>query len=210
LEGYWDKDRNGKKYYIVKSWGWYPVYIQRDGIWYETVDRYSSSTSGQMYRSQPYDYSNKLNSKVYYLTQDEMDMILRGSSHEDVMKSKREKLKKLEPELKAKKLTTDRPFLGWDDGTPNFNIKFKINSIDEGDDKLTVNVDIYDVVKREGIKGVPTPENYLKGELRNVTPKLVEDKLKQRLRTDFKKYIGSKYENVEDTNIEFKFNHLKK
>jgi hypothetical protein len=139
-----------------------------------------------------------------------MDMILRGSSHEDVMKSKREKLKKLEPELKAKKLTTHRPFLGWDEGTPTFNIKFKINSIDEGDDKLTVNVDIYDVVKREGIKGVPTPENYLKGELRNVTPKLVEDKLKQRLRTDFKKYIGSKYENVEDTNIEFEFNHLKK
>jgi hypothetical protein len=210
LEGYWDKDRNGKKYYIVKSWGWYPVYIQRDGIWYETVDRYSSSTSGQMYRSQPYDYSNKLNSKVYYLTQDEMDMILRGSSHEEVMKSKREKFKKLEPELKAKKLTTDRPFLGWNDGTPNFNIKFKINSIDEGDDKLTVNVDIYDVVKRVEGKGVPTPENYLKGELRDVTPKLVEDKLKQRLRTDFKKYIGSKYENVEDTNIEFKFNHLKK
>jgi hypothetical protein len=50
----------------------------------------------------------------------------------------------------------------------------------------------------------------LKGELRDVTPKLVEDKLKQRLRTDFKKYIGSKYENVEDTNIEFEFNHLKK
>jgi hypothetical protein len=59
-------------------------------------------------------------------------------------------------------------------------------------------------------KGVPTPENYLKGELRDVTQKLVEDKLKQRLRTDFKKYIGSKYENVEDTNIEFEFNHLKK
>jgi len=209
LEGYW-KNYRGKKYYVVQSWGWYPVFIFRDGIWYENIDRFSSSTSRQMYRSQPYDYNNSLDSKVYLLTRNEMDMIENGDSHEEVMKSKREKLKKLEPELKAKKLTTDRPFLGWNVEVPNFNIKFKVNSVEEGDDKLTVNIDIYDVVKRVNGKGVPTPENYLKGEIRDVSPQLVEDKLKKRLRRDLKNYIGPKYENAEDGNIEFKFNHLKK
>lgn len=209
LEGFW-RTRRGEKYYVVQSWGWYPVFIFKDGIWYENVDRYSSSTSRQMYRSQPYTYNNELDSKVYLLTRDEMDMIENGYSHEQVMKSKREKLKKLEPELKSKRTSMQRTWGGWGNPTPNLNIKFKIGSVEEEGDKSIVNVDIYDVVKREDGKSIPTPENYLKGEIPNVDKEKVENELTRRLRRDFWKYLGPRFDKMEDQNVEFRFNHLKK
>lgn len=209
LEGFW-RTRRGDKYYVVQSWGWYPVFIFKDGIWYENIDRYSSSTSRQMYRSQPYTYNNELDSKVYLLTRDEMDMIENGDSHEEVMKSKREKLKKLEPELKSKRTSMQRTWGGYGNPTPDVNIKFKIGSVEEEGDKAIVNVDIYDVVKRIDGKSVPTPENYLKGELPNITKEKVENDLTRRLRRDFWNYLGPRFEKMEDQNVEFRFNHLKK
>lgn len=203
LEGYW-KTKNGKKYYVVESWGWYPVFIYKDGIWYENVDRYSNSTSRQIYSSQPYDYNNTLDSKVYLLTRDEMAMIENGYSHDEVMKVKRDKLKKLEPELKSKKVSIERT------RTPEVNIKFKINSVEEEGDTSIVNVDIFDVIRREGGKSVPTPENYLKGELPNTTPEKIESQLTNRLIRDFSKYLGPKFQNKDKQNVEFRFNHLKK
>ena len=209
LEGFW-RNRGGNKYYVVESWGWYPVFIFRDGIWYENIDRYSSSTSRQMYRSQPYDYNNTLDSKVYLLTRDEMNMVENGVPHEKIMKFKREKLKKTEPELQSKRLSTYRTYGGYGQNTPSVNIKFKINSVEEEGDKSIVNVDIFDVLKREDGKSVPTPENYLKGELPNITKEKIENDLKRKLRGDFWKYLGPRFEKMEDQNVEFRFNHLKK
>ena len=209
LRGFW-RTRGGHKYYVVESWGWYPVFIFRDGIWYENIDRYSSSTSRQMYRSQPYTYNNELDSKVYLLTRDEMEMVERGASHEEIMKSKREKLKKLEPELKSKRTSMQRTWGGYGNQTPDVNIKFKIGSVEEEGDKAIVNVDILDVVKRIDGKSVPTPENYLKGEIPNVTSEKVENDLKRRLRNDFLKYLGPRFSKMEDQNVEFRFNHIKK
>jgi hypothetical protein len=210
LEGFW-RNRNGEKYYVVESWGWYPIFIFKNGIWYENIDRYSSSTGRQMSRSQPYDYNNSLDSKVYLLTRDEMDMVESGYSHEKIMKSKRDKLKKLEPELKSKKTSMERAWgRGQGNAIPDVNIKFKIGSIEEEDNKSIVNVDIYDVVKRENGKSIPTPENYLKGEIPNINKEKVENDLTRRLRGDFRKYLGPKFGKMEDQNVEFKFNHLKK
>jgi hypothetical protein len=207
LEGFW-RNRNGEKYYVVESWGWYPIFIFRNGIWYENIDRYSSSTGRQMSRAQPYDYNNSLDSKVYSLTRDEMGLVERGYSHEQVMKLKREKLKKLEPELKSKRTATQK--IWGDYENPNVNIKFKIGSVEEEGDKSIVNIDIFDVVKREDGKSVSTPENYLKGELPNITKEKVENELTRRLRGDFRNYLGPRFDKMENQNVEFRFNHLKK
>ena len=102
----------------------------------------------------------------------------------------------------------------YDQQIPKVNIKFKVKSIDIEDDKAIVTVDIYDVLKREDGKEVPTTQNYLKGEIPNITPKFIEDNIKSKLRDELKDYIGtrSRYtgENSTKTQVEFKFNHLKK
>ena len=103
LEGYWDKDWNGNPYYKVVSYRWYPIYIYKDNKWYEVTKRYSSSTSKQMSNANPVEWSDYLISTVYTLTQDEMKMLEQGKSHDEIMKSKLEKLKSFEPELSKRK-----------------------------------------------------------------------------------------------------------
>mgnify|MGYP003353563737 FL=1 len=125
------------------------------------------------------------------------------------MKKKLENLKSIESDISKRKKISK----GWDYNNP-INIKFQVKSIDIEGDKAIVNIDIYDVVKREGGKGVPTPENYLKGELRGVDKELVEGKIKSKMRSELVDYIGTRFrwlpEDPINSKVEFKFNHLKK
>ena len=214
LEGYWDKDWNGKPYYKVVSYRWYPIYIYKDNKWYEVTKRYSSSTSKQMSNANPVEWSDYLINTVYTLTQDEMKMLEQGKSHDEIMKSKLEKLKSFEPELSKRKKTAQTYSWMGDQEVTNTNIKFKVKSVDIEDDKAIVTVDVYDVIKREGNKSVPTPQNYLKGEIPNITPEKVENRIKIKLRDELKDYIGSRFKYTDEippeTKIDFRFNHIKK
>ena len=51
LEGKFNDNGN----YVVLSYGWYPVFINKGNKWFEVVDKYSVSTAKQMYQSRPYD-----------------------------------------------------------------------------------------------------------------------------------------------------------
>jgi len=41
--------------YVVFSYNWYPIFVFKDGQWFENEDRYSRSTSKQMGQLRPYD-----------------------------------------------------------------------------------------------------------------------------------------------------------
>lgn len=212
LDGFWTNDGKGNDIYVVMSYGWYPVYIYRDGIWYEVVERYSSSTGRQMRNADPVEWNVNLQEKVHLLTKDEMKMVMQGMSHEDILKVKLEKLKNLEPELQSKRMSSVRPYRLYGDKEPVI-IKFRINSVKIEDGKGIVVVDIYDVVKKEGNKGVPTPENYTKGELRGITKEYIEDEIQKRLKFDLKPYITPRFNYFDELkdihNVKFVFNHLK-
>lgn len=215
LQGFWTKDPKGVPYYVVQSYGWYPIYIFKNGIWYETVDVYSSSTSKQISRANPVSWREDeyLQEKVFLLSRDEMQMLEKGANHEQVLKHKLDKLKSIEPDLQKKRVTTVSQWRDYETGGQPFKAKFKINSIDVEGDKAIVNVDILDVLKRDGNKGIPTPENYLKGELEGVTPERVEMSIQNRLIRDLRQYMGPRYrwssELPQGSKVKFKFNHLK-
>jgi hypothetical protein len=139
-----------------------------------------------------------------------MDMIERGRTHQEVMKRKMEKFKQFSPSLISNKIQTIK-HQGFNPNIPNVSIKFKISSVEESDDSNIVTVDIYDVLKtREGVQ-IDTPENYLKGEIPNLTPELVEKKIESKLKSNLKNYLGSVFDNEnEEQKIKFRFNHLKK
>jgi hypothetical protein len=208
LRGYWRTTIDGK-IYVVESYGWYPVYIFKDGKWYEASDRYSSSTGKQMYASQPYRWNDTLDTQVYLLSRQEMEMIERGATHEKVMELKRKAFRDMAPSLVSQKVSTAKSSsYGME---PKISIKFKISSVEDIDDKNVVNVDIQDVLKMVNGKQVPTPENYLKGEIPNLTPEKVEKQIEVKLRNNFQDYLGPKFSNKpEEENIVFRFNHLKK
>jgi hypothetical protein len=159
-----------------------------------------------MYNSQPYAYNNDIDTKVYLMSKNEMELLERGFSHEDIMKKKKESLKDVQP---SPRITTAKSEY-WRGDIPSLNIKFKISSIEDLGDKNAVNVDIYDVLKTENGKEIPTPENYLKGELRNVTPEKVEKEVEKKLRQNFRQYLGPKLGNQDEELVTFRFNHLKK
>jgi hypothetical protein len=214
LIGRWSKDYKGNPFYEVVSYDWYPVYIFKDDKWYEVTRRYSSSTSRQMENANPVKWSDELEEPVYLLTEKEMDMLKRGMSHEEVMKHKVEALKKFEPELTKRKKTAKSYRWHGDAETANANIKFKINSIEEEGDKATVTVDILDVIHRGDDGEEPTPQNYLKGEMKGMDKEIAEEKVKVKIMGLLRDYMATRFRyNGEDPpiqNIFFKFNHLKK
>ena len=206
LRGYWKSTIDGK-IYVVDSYGWYPIYIFKDGKWYEVSNRYSSSTGKHVYAAQPYRWNDEINSNVYLLSPQEMEMVDRGASHETVMKNKRDALRSVAPSIISKKTASVKSGYGED---PKISVKYKITSVEEMDDKNIVNVDIIDVIKTQQGKQIPTPENYLKGEIPNVTPELVEKEVERKLRQNFRQYLGPILGNQDEELVTFRFNHLKK
>ena len=216
LDGYWTEDPKGVPYYKVASYGWYPVYIFKDDKWYEVTANYSSSTSRQMSNSNPVSWSDDTFDSVYTLTPEEMKLLERGYSHEEIMKNKVQKLKTIEPDLKKRKKTA-KTYGHWrqdpEQMVPNTNIKFQVKNIDVDDDKAIVDIDVYDVLKRENNTQVSTPQNYLKGEIPNLDSTKVEDAIKIKMRGELKDYIGKRFrwkaEDPKGAKIEFRFKHLK-
>jgi hypothetical protein len=214
LIGRWSKDYKGNPYYEVVSYDWYPVYIFKDDKWYEVTGRYSSSTSGQMNNANPVKWDGEIQEVVYLLTEEEMNMLKRGVSHEEVMKHKVKQLKKFEPELTKRKKTAKSYRWHGDAEAANANIKFKVKSVEEDGDKAIVTVDILDVIYRGDSGEEPTPQNYLKGEMPGMNKEIAEEKVKVKIMGILRDYMASRFRyNGEDPpiqNILFKFNHVKK
>lgn len=219
LQGYWTEDYRHVPYYVVKSYDWYPIYIFKENKWYEAIDRYSSSTGRQMRNANPVEWKDELDSNVILVTRREMELLERNATYEDIMSNKRRSLKSKEKEFQDARLKSVSQDYWWYDGQVNrettpYKAKFKINSIDDSGEKVIVNVDIHDVVKTENNRAVKTPENYLKGELKGVTPEKVEKALQKKLNQMMRDYIGPRYRYSEPlpqgSVIEYKFNHLKK
>ena len=99
LRAYWNKDMNGKQQYIVESYGWYPIYIFKEGNWYQVVDSYSSSTGKQINNANPIAWNENLNQYMNILSSGDMELLRRGVSPEEIRKGKLERLKKKEDEL---------------------------------------------------------------------------------------------------------------
>ena len=144
LQGYWSEDPKGTPYYKVVSYEWYPIYIFKDDKWYEITNTYSSSTSRQMSNANPVEWGDDTFDSVYTLTADEMKLLERGYSHEDIMKNKVKKLKTIEPDLTKRKKTA-KTYNYWNQDpeqmVPNTNIKFKVKNVTVGDDDSAI-VDI--------------------------------------------------------------------
>lgn len=54
LEGKWE-EREGVRMYVVRSYGWWPLFAFANGQWYENADRYSVSTSKQRSQCHPHE-----------------------------------------------------------------------------------------------------------------------------------------------------------
>jgi hypothetical protein len=58
VEGEWEVNNNNDWYYVIKSYGWYPIFLFINDQWYRTLDTYSSTTRKQMSQVRPVFDSN--------------------------------------------------------------------------------------------------------------------------------------------------------
>ena len=219
IDARWNTDLNGVDYYAVYSYGWYPVYLFKQGVWYEVTRRYSSSTGRQMSNANPVKYDSNIGKDVVLVTQDEMSKLERSATLDDIMKNKVKSAVKDKESLISKRPKNVTSQVGWEDRNdvnPNdvgFKVKFKITDVREEDGKIVVDVNVMEVNRRDGNKAVKTPENYTKGELPGVTKEKVEKNIVRNIQSDFTNYVGKHQpwgKNIEDrSNVKFNFIHEK-
>lgn len=139
LEGKWDVNRKNEWYYVITSYGWYPVYLFINDKWFITSDTYSSSTRKQMSQVNPISYSSDLKSDVIKVTQDDIKGLMYGVyTLEEINNAKVVNFTtKIKHELVgSKKLLT----LGYGDTAKK--VSYIISDIKEEDGKIKIIVKI--------------------------------------------------------------------
>jgi hypothetical protein len=157
LEGFWERNSKGEWYYVVQSWGWYPVFLFKNDQWYSVNDTYSSSTSKQMSQSRPRIYFDNLNSEVIQVSRSEMKDLINGKNLEDIESgrygdfvSSKETFSSLPARTKT---------FGW--GNDKIKATFKITNIDVKNDDIIFDITISKAGKVEGTnKLVPFTDGY--------------------------------------------------
>jgi hypothetical protein len=142
------------------------------------------------------------------MNKDELRKLINYADHDEIMKEKLERFKEKGKESSTQKLKNVSRYY------PNIKIKFKIKSIEEEDGKAVVNIDVLDVLRKEGQKGVETSDNYTKGEIDGVTKESVENTIVSELGNKFREFVGKRMKFDSEgvakiDNVEFKFNHLR-
>lgn len=197
LEGYWDVNDYNNWYYVVKSYGWYPIYLFIDNNWYRVSNSYSSSTAKHLSGSNPVRYNSGLKANVYLVTHGEIINLMRGVSL-DVIRGNRVTnfLSKLSDTLIGKRKLIS---IGWYDNRKK--VDFTISNIEEHNGKIKIYITINKAGKVEGInKMVVDPDGY-------EVPSEFSDDLENGI---IGKVISEYSDYLSKDNTEFVFEHPKK
>ena len=133
VRGFWEKDLNGVKQYIITSYDWYPIYIYKDRKWYSVNRPYSRSTGKQI---------NQANiGRSYPLTPMEMNKLRNGNSIEDILK---EKIKRVTGFLNGEylfKVKTRRTSASWRHRYP-LKVTYEVTSVEPQESTVIANVKV--------------------------------------------------------------------
>ena len=157
IEGFWEQNSKGEWYYVVQSWGWYPVFLFKNDQWYSVNDTYSSSTSKQMSQSRPRIYFDNLNSDVIQVSRTEIADLMKGKNLDDIEQkrygdfvSSKESLSKLPAKTKT---------FGWSEN--RIKATFKITNIETENDDVIFEITVIKAGNVEGTnKMVQFPDGY--------------------------------------------------
>jgi hypothetical protein len=183
LEGKWGVNNKNQWYYVVISWGWYPIFLFINDNWYRVLDTYSSSTRKQMSHSNPVKFDSGLKSNVIGVTRDEISNLMNGRYDLSDMKSKRvvNFVKDMKSELINKKTLFSS---GW--GENGVRVSYVVTDVDNVNDKIKITVRVNKAGRMVGRKMVPDPD-YQNNE-RMVND--IENAIKQNIMTAHPKYLS--------------------
>ena len=151
IEGQWKVNNNNDWYYVITSYGWYPIFLFMNGRWYRTLDTYSSSTRKQMSQVNPVKYDTNLNSDVMGVTKGEMERLMDGRYNLERVKTDR-----VSNFVRYKDNVTNQSKLisgGW--GENAHRVNFMIKDVEEVDGKIKISVNVLKAGKMVDRKMIP-------------------------------------------------------
>lgn len=155
LEGEWKVNNNNQWYYVVESYGWYPIFLFINDQWYRVLDSYSSSTRKHLSGANPVHWNSGLKANVVGVTRSEMNNLMNGRYDFEGMKSSRVPnfVKNMKNQLvSSKKLISS----GWGDDA--IRVSYIITDIFEADGKIKIVVRVNKAGRMEGRKMVVNPD----------------------------------------------------
>lgn len=156
LEGYWSNNSRGDKYYVVNSYGWYPIFLFIHNQWFQVLDNYSSSTSKHISHSNPVRYNRGLGEEVRLATPHELKMLINGDSPDDVFNRRVPNFVNMVD--KGTIVFKDKPTLRTIWGTGR--VKFTVTDVKEENGKIVIDVKINKAGQLVDRKMVEKPELY--------------------------------------------------
>ena len=201
LEGFWDINDNNEWYYIVISYGWYPIYLFINDQWYKVSNTYSSSTSKQMSHVNPMrrrTYDPNIKDQIITVTPSEIKSIREGQPMEDI---KTNRLTSFMSRI-GNEINKNKPSrmitMGW--GDDRKKVKFSIENVKESRGKINFLIKIEKAGTVEGTNRlVVNPEGYI---VPSPFSEDIENGIKQRIISDYSDMLNN-------DNTSFKFNHPK-
>jgi hypothetical protein len=151
VEGQWNVNNNNDWYYVIQSYGYYPVFLFINDQWYRTLDTYSPSTRKQMSQVNPVKYDSNLKSDVVSVTKGEMERLMDGRYNLERVNTDR-----VSNFVSRKDKVTNQSKLisgGWGDNAHRVN--FMIKDVEEVDGKIKIYVQILKAGKMVGRKMIP-------------------------------------------------------
>jgi len=150
VEGYWETDPRGNHQYVITSFGWYPIYLFKDGKWYKTSEHYSSST-GRHISNTELGYGG---TNITALMPDEINLLRSGGDIVDILskkdKTNLEHFKQMIGKSFFSKVWFSSYQLIMDNGNEvvgDFRLKWKLSDVKIENDKLVFDVDLLGIDK---------------------------------------------------------------
>ena len=151
VEGQWDVNNKHDWYYVIKSYGWYPVFLYINNQWYRTLETYSSSTRKQMSQVNPIKYDSNLKSDVMSVTKGEMESLMDGRYNLERVNTDR-----VSNFVSRKDKVTNQSKLisgGWGDNAHRVN--FMIKDVEDVDGKIKLSIQVLKAGKMIDRKMIP-------------------------------------------------------
>jgi hypothetical protein len=189
IEGEWDTNRKNEWYYVIKSYGWYPIFLFINNQWYRTLDTYSSTTRKHMSHSNPVRYNSGLQANVIDVSQYEIERLMDGTYTLNDVETQRvsDFVRNKDKFIGVKKLISG----GY--GDTAHRVSFIITDINEDDGKIKIFVKINKAGRMEGRKMVADPDYQNNPQLVSS----IENTIKQDIMRDYPKYLTSKNTEIE-------------
>ena len=151
IEGQWGVNNNNDWYYVITSYGWYPVFLFINDQWYRTLETYSSSTRKQMSQVNPVKFNSNLNANVMNVTKGEMERLMDGRYNVERVNTDR-----VSNFVKIKDKVTNQSKLisgGWGDNAHRVN--FMVKDVEDVEGKIKIFVKILKAGKMVDRKMIP-------------------------------------------------------